>query len=204
MPYKSNKVERIMIEFIEGILYNKCQDNVVVNVNGVGYRINISINSYSVLPDKDKKVHILTYFNVSENSQELYGFMEKAERELFIMLISVSGIGPKTALGMLSAVAPDEFKNRLIAGEVKMLTALPGIGPKTAKRIIIELKDKFIKTDEDSLPIEDNNSFSDAFYALKSLGYNSKMINAAINKVTMKNNNMNLEDIVKESLKVLK
>ena len=193
-----------MIEFIEGILYNKCQDNVVVNVNGVGYRINISINSYSLLPDKDNKVHILTYFNVSENSQELYGFMEKAERELFIMLISVSGIGPKTALGMLSAVAPDEFKNRLIAGEVKMLTALPGIGPKTAKRIIIELKDKFIKTDEDSLPIEDNNSFSDAFYALKSLGYNSKMINAAINKVTMNNNNMNLEDIVKESLKVLK
>ena len=82
-----------------------------------------------------------TYFNVNENSQELYGFLDILEKDLFMLLIGVSGIGPKTAINLLSAVSPEEFKKRLIASEVSMLTALPGIGPKTARRIIVELKD---------------------------------------------------------------
>ena len=141
-----------MIEFISGKLIKKNPDYIVVDVSGIGYKINISLNSYNSLCSLNEKLSIDTYFHVNENSQSLYGFKDSLEKELFIMLISVSGIGPKTAINLLSAVNPDDFKKRLIAGEVKMLTSLPGIGPKTARRIIIELKDKFVKSNDDGLP----------------------------------------------------
>ena len=141
-----------MIEFISGKLIKKNPDYIVVDVSGIGYKINISLNSYNSLCSLNEKLFIDTYFHVNENSQSLYGFKDSLEKELFIMLISVSGIGPKTAINLLSAVNPDDFKKRLIAGEVKMLTSLPGIGPKTARRIIIELKDKFVKSNDDGLP----------------------------------------------------
>ena len=160
-----------MIEFISGKLYEKTINYIIVDVNGVGYKILISMNTFEKLDSINKKVFIETYFHVTENSQTLFGFVDKLERELFEMLISVSGIGPKTAIVLLSAVKPDEFKKRLIAGEVKMLTTLPGIGPKTAKRLIVELKDKFVKTDENELPIDGSEVNSDAYYALISLGF---------------------------------
>ena len=93
-------------------------------------------------------VFLSTFFNVTEKSQDLFGFNESNEKELFTLLISVSGIGPKIAINLLSFVKPEDFKQRLISGEVEMLTSLPGIGPKTARRIIVELKDKFIKVDK--------------------------------------------------------
>ena len=188
-----------MIDFISGKLIEKTPIYLVVDVNGIGYKINISINSYELIKNINQ-VHIWTYFNVSENNQELFGFMDKNERELFLLLISVSGIGPKTAINMLSAVAPNDFKNRLIAGEVKMLTSLPGIGPKTARRIIVELKDKFVNISKDELPIENDSANSDVFYALKNLGFHPKMINEAINKVISEKGKMSTENLVKESL----
>ena len=152
----------------------------------------------------NKNVSLDTYFSVSENSQDLYGFHDILEKDLFIMLISVSGIGPKTAISLLSAVKPDDFKNRLVAGEVKMLTDLPGIGPKTARRIIVELKDKFIQFDDEELPIEDQTANSDAFYALKSLGFKTSLIHETLNKITTKDKALTTEQIIKESLKKLK
>ena len=193
-----------MIEYISGILIEKKSDYCVIDVNGMGYKVNISINTFDKLHDKDKKVKLFTYFSVSENSQSLFGFLDNDEKDLFLMLISVSGIGPKTAINMLSAVPPQEFKNRLIAGEVKMLTMLPGIGPKTARRIIVELKDKFVDSDSNELPIENDNKNIDAYYALKSLGYKSNVINSIINDILKIDKKLKTEEIIKEALKLLK
>ena len=153
-------------------------------MQGVGYKVYISLHTYNVLPDINNDVYLLTYFNVTEKSQDLFGFNENNEKELFTMLISVSGIGPKIAINLLSFVKPDDFKQRLISGEVEMLTSLPGIGPKTARRIIVELKEKFIKIDKNDLPIDNNSNLdSDALNALMNLGFRSKDITKALNKI---------------------
>tara|TARA_B100001778_G_C18539643_1_gene607638 strand:- start:647 stop:1228 length:582 start_codon:yes stop_codon:yes gene_type:complete len=193
-----------MIEYINGPLVEKKTNYCVIDVNGMGYNIIISLNTFNNLPDINEKIKILTYFSVSENNQSLFGFYDKGEKELFLLLIGVSGIGPKTAINMLSAVPPKEFKNRLIAGEVKMLTSLPGIGPKTARRIIVELKDKFIDSGKEELPIEEDNSNTDAFYALRSLGFKSNDIRRVVNKVLKENRDLKTELVIKESLKLLR
>jgi len=193
-----------MIEYVSGILIKKESTFIIVDVNGIGYKIFISLNSYDKLPILNKNVSINTFFQVTENSQSLYGFIDKLEKDLFEMLISVSGIGPKTAIGLLAAVKPNEFKQRLIAGEVKMLTSLPGIGTKTAKRIIIELKDKFVKSGKDDLPLDNDEYNSDAFYALVSLGFKSNRVKEVIEKIVLKNKEIKTENLIKESLKKLR
>ena len=193
-----------MIEYITGRVIRKKIDSIIVDVNGLGYKLYISLNTYDKLPDLNGDVSLDTYFSVSENSQDLYGFHDILEKDLFIMLISVSGIGPKTAISLLSAVKPDDFKNRLVAGEVKMLTDLPGIGPKTARRIIVELKDKFVSSDKEELPIEDSGNNSDAYFALKSLGFKSNNINDVIRKIQKDSLDISTEDLIKESLKKLR
>jgi len=193
-----------MIDFISGKLRRKKSNNITVDVNGIGYRVYISLNTYDKLPNLDKSIYLDTYFNVTENSHDLYGFHDVLEKDLFTMLISVSGIGPKTAISLLSAVKPDDFKSRLIRGEVKMLTDLPGIGPKTARRIIIELKDKFVKSKDDDLPIEELDNNSDAYFALINLGYKSQKIREVIRKIVNNNSSINTEDLIKHSLKKLR
>ena len=193
-----------MIEFLSGILHKKNPHYSIVEVNGIGYRVNCSINCYDSLPDLNKKVIFLIYFHIYDNGQELYGFLKEDERSLFKMLISISGIGPKTAINMLSAVPPEEFKNRLIAGEVKMLTSLPGIGPKTARRIIVELKDEFGKFDSEDLPLEDSHSNNDAYSALKNLGFAPKLIRDVIRNILKEDNNLKTEDVIKKALQLLK
>ena len=194
-----------MIEYISGILLKKESNYIIIDVNGMGYKVSISLNTYDALPVINKKVSIDTFFHVTENNQSLFGFLDSLEKELFGMLISVSGIGPKTAIGLLSAVKPNDFKQRLIAGEVKMLTSLPGIGPKTAKRIIIELKDKFIRSDVNDLPVEDDEGYnSDAYYALLNLGFRSNNIKKVIDKVISNDSKISTENLIKESLKKLR
>ena len=194
-----------MIEYITGVLLKKEPNYIVVDVNGIGYKISISLNSYESLKEVNQKISIDTFFHVSENNQSLYGFSDFLEKELFTMLISVSGIGPKTAINLLSAVKPNDFKQRLIAGEVKMLTSLPGIGPKTAKRIIIELKDKFIHSDVNELPVEDSEAYnSDAYNALLNLGFKSNNIKQIIEEIISTNSEICTEDLIKESLKKLR
>ena len=193
-----------MIEYIYGPLVEKKTNYCIIDINGMGYNIIISLNAFNNLPDINEKVKILTYFSVSENNQSLFGFTDRGEKDLFLLLIGVSGIGPKTAINMLSAVPPKEFKNRLIAGEVKMLTSLPGIGPKTARRIIVELKDKFIDSGNEELPIEEDNTNTDAFYALRSLGFRSNDIRKVVNEVLKENKDLKTELVIKESLKLLR
>ena len=192
-----------MIVSIQGILKYKQPDEIIINVHGLGYSCYMTNNTFDSLGNLDEEVSLLTYFHVTENSQQLFAFSNKIERELFMMLISVSGIGPKTAIVLLSAISPDEFKKRLIAGEVSMLTALPGIGPKTARRIIVELKDKFVKISNDELPKEDvDNSpeVSDACDALLALGFQIKDIRPVISKVQNKDKQLGTEQIIKKAL----
>ena len=193
-----------MIEYISGKLINKTTSTIVVDLNGMGYLINCSLNCYDKLPNINSDIFILIYFHIHENNQELYGFVDETERHLFKLLIGISGIGPKTAINMLSAVPPEEFKNRLIAGEVKMLTSLPGIGPKTARRIIIELKDEFGNFNKDDMPLENDISSNDAFSALKNLGFDTKSITEVINTILKKNKNIDTEEIIKKALQLLK
>ena len=196
-----------MIVTIQGILTRKMPEEIVVETGGLGYACRISINTYDQLPKPGDEVSLLTYFQVTENNQALFAFANKTERELFIMLIGVSGIGPKTAIVLLSAVSPDEFKRRLIASEVGMLTALPGIGPKTARRIIVELKDKFVKLSKDELPKEELDvtpQVSDAYDALLALGFQMKDIKNAISKASNQSEKLSTEELIKEALAELR
>ena len=192
-----------MIVTIRGILTRKMPEEIVVETSGLGYACRISINTYDQLPKPGKEVSLLTYFHVMENSQALFAFANETERELFIMLIGVSGIGPKTAIILLSSVTPDEFKRRLIAGEVSMLTALPGIGPKTARRIIVELKDKFVKLSADDLPREDDDivpELNDAYDALLALGFQIQDIRRSISNIQDGSKELGTEEIIKKVL----
>jgi len=196
-----------MIVTIRGILTRKMPDEIIIEISGLGYSCYISTNTYDDLPKPGEEVSLLTYFQVTENSQQLFAFSDVTERELFMMLIGVSGIGPKTAIVLLSAVSPDEFKRRLIAGEVSMLTALPGIGPKTARRIIVELKDKFVKLSADDLPREDSEikpEVSDAYDALLALGFQMKDIRNAISKIQNGEKDLGAEEMIKQALKSLR
>ena len=197
-----------MIVSLKGILADKNPSEVIIDVNGIGYLCFISNNTYDSLPIAGELVSLLIYHQISENNQSLYGFSDNIEKDMFLMLISVSGIGPKTGINLLSSVSANEFKRRLIAGEVELLSALPGIGPKTARRIIVELKDKLINYSDNSMPIEnseDNQIFRDAYNALQSLGFNSNEINKCLSMLTNKvENNLNTQDLIREALKALK
>ena len=192
-----------MIVTIRGKLIRKMPAEIIIETGDLGYALSISTNTYDQLPKPGDEVSLLTYFHVTENNQSLFAFSDETERELFLMLIGVSGIGPKTAIVLLSSVTPDEFKRRLIAGEVSMLTALPGIGPKTARRIIVELKDKFVKLSADDLPREDDDivpEVSDAYGALLALGFQMQDIRRAIGKIQNGSQDLKTEEIVKRVL----
>jgi len=173
MLFKSSEAE--MIERINGTIVKKDSYAIVLDVNGVGFKINMSINGLESMPGIGKVAQVLTYLNVKEDILDLYGFLNNIERETFLLLISISGIGPKLALTILSGVTTDNLKNSIIAGDVPSLTRVPGVGVKTAKRIIVELKEKFISIDNDNLGIIEEKHFSshfqDVLNALLALGY---------------------------------
>ena len=195
-----------MIVSIRGKILKKTPTEIIIDVKGLGYLCFITINTYDKLGQVGEEVSLLTYFQVSENSNALFAFHDKNEKDLFEMLLSVSGIGPKIAINLLSAVTPDEFKKRLIAGEVAMLTTLPGIGPKTARRIIVELKDKFVDISKEDLPKEGDitGASSDAYDALLALGFREKDIRGSILKITSEHQNISTEDLIKQTLSELR
>ena len=166
-----------MIERVKGILEKKYANSIVILVSGIGIKIRMSINSLELLPSIGEETRVLTYLNVREDLLELYGFINRVERETFKLLISISGIGPKLALTILSGVSTNDLKDCIIAGDVAGLTKIPGVGSKTAKRIIIELKEKFINIGSETLGIAEerkkSNLFLDTVNALIALGYKS-------------------------------
>ncbi|MFQ6673977.1 MAG: Holliday junction branch migration protein RuvA, partial [Fidelibacterota bacterium] len=133
-----------MIHSVRGKLKEKAPTTLVIDIGGLALRMGIPMSTFDRLPHEGDEVQVLTYLNVREDALELYGFYSDDELSLFKMLIGITKIGPKLAIGILSGTTPEEFKRRIIAGDVGALTALPGIGQKTAKRIIIELKEKFV------------------------------------------------------------
>ena len=198
-----------MIDQINGIILNKKESYVIMMVGGIGLKVNMSVYGLQTLPKQGDKVQISTYLHVREDILDLYGFSDVIERNTFHLLTSISGIGPKLALTILSGIEPRKLKDRVVNGDVAALTSVPGVGNKTAKRIIIELKEKFTKSDDISLGINDldiskTKIFKDAVDALESLGYKkTHAINAC--KKLQKNNELvgELESVIKKALKLL-
>ena len=196
----------MMIEFLHGKLYKKDSSSAIIDVNGIGYLCHITTSTYERCPQSGELISLLIHFNVSENSQDLFGFYDEKERTMFRMLIGISGIGPKTAITMLSNISPQEFKKRIVSSEVSMLTAIPGIGPKTAKRIIVELKDKFIKMSDDDMPIEESSDIPakiEASDALIALGYRFKDIQNILKSIIESEGPDNTENLIRKALKLL-
>ncbi|WP_179374706.1 Holliday junction branch migration protein RuvA [Winogradskyella wichelsiae] len=193
-----------MITHIEGKLVEKNPTDVVIDCNGVGYFINISLHTYSQIPDKEK-LRLYTYLLVREDSQSLYGFASKAEREIFKLLISVSGIGANTARTMLSSLSTDQVKEGIASGDVALIQSVKGIGIKTAQRVIIDLKDKVLKVfDMDELSLALNNTDKEeALSALDVLGFNKKQSEKVVDKILKAQPDAQVEQIIKEALKNL-
>ena len=194
-----------MIVSVTGELINKNIDELVINVNGIGYLCHISKNTFDLLPNIGAVLTLLTFLHITENKHTLYGFFDIEERKLFKMLISVSGIGPKIGIQLLSSTNTHHFSSMIINSDVKMLSSLPGIGPKTAKRLIIELKDKFTITNSHDVPLDESiNQHQDAYSALIQLGYNNRDIESAISKITTDLQDIQTEDLIKLCLKELR
>jgi Holliday junction DNA helicase RuvA len=194
-----------MIAFLRGDFVNKSPALVHVDVGGVGYELQISLHTFSRIQHLEKGI-LLTYFHVREDAQVLYGFFDLAEKELFIQLISVSGVGASTARMMLSSMKPEEIIRAIVLGNARQLEGIKGIGKKSAERIILELRDKLGKTRPDSNipPLINNTLEQDAFNALITLGIARPAAEQAIKKLT---NDVSptdtVEDMIKKALKLL-
>ena len=198
-----------MIDSIKGILVKKNPTSVIIDIGGIRLGIPITLATFEKIPDPNHAVELLTYLHVREDIMELYGFYDDHERDVFMQLNSISGIGPRSAMNILSGTNPIEFKKKIIDSDVASLTSIPGIGTKTAKRIIVELKDKFTDQDTGSdldflLESSDKDKIDDVTKVLISLGYKRSAINQVIKKLVSKDGlDENIEDIIKGALKLL-
>lgn len=195
-----------MISYVKGEITYKTPTFVVVEAGGIGYHINISLYTYARI-EKLERVKILTHLIVKEDSHTLYGFADGEERQLFGLLISVSGIGPNTARILLSSISPEETRSAILSEDVRTLNSVKGIGPKTAKRLIVELKDKLMKDSGGigiSIPTEDNTLRKEALSALVTLGFSKPKVQKVLNKVLSQNPQVpNAESLIKLALKQL-
>ena len=194
-----------MIDQISGKIISINDNYVVLAVGGLGIKVNISAAFASKLVNEDL-ITLVTYLNVREDALDLYGFKNDSERNLFLMLISISGIGPKLAVSILSGVELDELKLNILSGDIKSLTSIPGVGAKTAKRIIIELKDKLSKTTTTELGFEDDyssNISKDVLSALVGLGYSESTAIEVIKRINPAKSDKSIESLIKEALKIL-
>ena len=190
-----------MINHIDGKLVDKTPTNVVIDCNGVGYSINISLQTFSKI--NDERCKLFTHLSVKEDSHTLYGFISENERKLFRHLISVSGVGPSTAQVILSTYKSDEIINYISASDVAAIKNVKGIGLKTAQRIIIDLKDKVTKSAiSDEISLDLNNTIqNEALSALVALGFSKKIAQQKIDKALRnKQGNFDVETLVRESL----
>lgn len=195
-----------MFSYIKGILVAKSIGYVIIDVGGVGFKIFMSETSIKKLGETGEEIKVFTHMQVREDDISLYGFTTNEELRMFELLISVSGVGAKSAIAMLSNISPSSFALAVISNDIKSLTKIPGIGSKTAQRIVLELKDK-LKTEESIsnnsneeiiVAIQDDNKTSEAVQALKVLGYTSVEIEKVLS--SLDTNNMSVEDIIRKAL----
>ena len=173
-----------MIYQITGKVITKEQDFVVLDLNGFGLKILSSMNTINNL-SLNAPATLMTYLHVREDILDLYGFYSKIEKQIFLLLIGINGIGPKLAITIISNIDPEIFKKNIINSDIDALVAIPGIGTKTAKRIIIELKDKFTNNDDSSTLADENHStlYTDSLKGLLSLGYKSIEVRSVLNSL---------------------
>ena len=193
-----------MIAHVQGKLVEKTPTDVVIDCGGVGYHINISLHTYSLLPASDH-LKLFTHLLVREDAHTLYGFVEKSERELFKLLISVSGIGASIARTMLSSLDPKQIIQAIAVSDVATVQSIKGIGAKTAQRVILDLKDKIVKIyDIDEISLSQNNTNRDeALSALEVLGFVRKASEKVVDKIVSQTPDATVEIIIKQALKNL-
>lgn len=196
-----------MISFIEGKIIELQDDRMIIKCNGIGYEIFIPSSIIQNLPGIGEKVCIHTYLYVREDAMLLYGFLKRDDLAMFRLLLTVSGIGPKGALGILSVITPDELRMAILAGDAKTISKAPGVGLKTAQRLIIELKDKVDITDfraneDNNSLMEGNREKNDAIEALTELGYSASEALKAVNSI-LDIENRNAEEILTAALKYI-
>jgi holliday junction DNA helicase RuvA len=194
-----------MIAYLKGDFVNKTPASVNVDVNGVGYDVQISLNTYTKIQNLDKGL-LHTILLIREDAHILYGFFDRAEKEIFLQLISVSGVGASTARVMLSYMKPDELAKAIIQGDTRTLEGVKGIGKKTAERMVLELRDKLAKhpLDLNISPLKNNTLYQDALNALTALGISRPVAEQAISRVFKTEPDIvSIEDLIKKSLKSL-
>ncbi len=198
-----------MFAYIKGCLEEKSTNYVVIDVGGIGYKIFMSNISINEIGELGQKVKVHTHYYVREDNISLYGFLTHEELKMFELLLSVSGIGAKSAITMLSNITPAGFACAIISNNVALLKKIPGIGPKTAQRIILELQDKLKseqelakQDDQEEIKVINNNeNVEEAMQALQILGYNKKEIEKAFEKIA--NTDVSVEELIKKGLSIL-
>lgn len=196
-----------MISFLRGKIVQKTPEKLILDVNGVGYEMAIPLSTYQQLADVNEEIQILTYMYVRENLVQLYGFLTTSERNVFLKLLNVSGIGPQVSLDSLSALSPHAIKRAIITDDVKTLTRINRVGKKTAQRILLDLKDAF-KEEDIEIPDtthDDKGTIEEAVLALVSLGYKEMASRSAIVKAIeeLDDEEVTVENLIKESLKFM-
>jgi len=199
-----------MIAHLTGILFSKSPQSVIVDTAGVGYQIFIPLSTFYQLPDEMEKVSLYVYTHVREDMLQLFGFQTEIEKETFSLLISVSGIGPKLALSILSGIGLEDLLSAIVRADSERIATVPGVGKKTSQRITLELKEKASYLSEgievppeEKVEIKNKEIFDDALSALINLGYPSKFAKRGIENVLRKDNEINLETLLKEALRSL-
>jgi Holliday junction DNA helicase RuvA len=193
-----------MIAHIQGKLVEKTPTDVVIDCNGVGYHVNISLHTFSLLPQTDF-IKLYTYLQIKEDAHSLYGFVEKSERELFKLLLSVSGIGGGIARTMLSSLDPKQIIQAIANGDVGTVQSIKGIGNKTAQRVILDLRDKVLKIyDLNEISVAQHNiNREESLSALEVLGYVRKNAEKVVDKILKENPEASVETIIKQAFKNL-
>lgn len=193
-----------MIAHLQGKLVEKSATHVIIDCGGVGYHVNISLHTYSLLPTNDL-IKLYTHLQIKEDAHTLFGFMEKSEREIFRLLLSVSGIGAGIARTMLSSLNPKQITNAIASGDVGTIQSIKGIGSKTAQRVILDLKEKVLKLfDLDEVSMTQSNTNRDeALSALEVLGFVRKSAEKVVEKIVKDDPEASVESIIKQALKNL-
>ena len=200
-----------MIAHISGILFGKTTGSVIIEAGGgIGYEVFVALSTFYPLPEKDERVSLHIYTHVREDALILYGFQTRLEKNLFMLLIAVSGIGPKLSSNILSGIGPQDLLEAIARGDAVRLQAIPGVGKKTAERIALELRDRasrfFDREELSPLPVpvgDDKGLMDDALSALLNLGYSPKSANLAMEKARSAVKEIDLKGLIREALKIL-
>ncbi len=199
-----------MIAHLEGKILYKSPEYTVINVNGVGYQVFIPLSTFYELPEAEQPVGLYTYTHIREDALQLYGFKTVAEKSMFMSLISVSGIGPKLAINILSGIGAHELERAILSGDIRRVTSVPGVGKKIAERMVVELRDKIggktSEFDHPTRPITDGKKklYEDAVSALVNLGYKRAAAEAGLAAAEEKSGDtVTLEELLKQALKVM-